>query len=161
MDKHTRRNIPSFLRTNTNKKITVESRAPKKNYIIDVGLRRVILKRDIEESRILENLVFLELRRRKTPPTDIRYWRENNNEVDFVITDAEQPITTIQVTETLGPDTQKKRNKTTNKNSGKTQNRKPPNNNQTQRTNNKNKKKKNNGNTILEIRTKPPKYVEL
>jgi len=109
MDKHTRRNIPSFLRTNTNKKITVESRAPKKNYIIDVGLRRVILKRDIEESRILENLVFLELRRRKTPPTDIRYWRENNNEVDFVITDAGQPITTIQVTETLkAPDTQKR-----------------------------------------------------
>lgn len=91
------------------KKLTVESKTPKKNYIIDVGLRRVILRRDIEESRILENIVFLELRRRKTPPIEIRYWKENNNEVDFVITDAGDPIIAIQVTETLrDPDTKKR-----------------------------------------------------
>ena len=72
---------------------------PRKVYFIDTGLRRAISTAwSTSETRILENLVFIELQRRKKLTERIAYWRGRSNlEVDFVIEENLKPKRLIQV----------------------------------------------------------------
>lgn len=72
---------------------------PRKVYFIDTGLRRAISTAwSTSETRILENLVFIELQRRKKLTEGIAYWRGRSNlEVDFVIEENLKPKRLIQV----------------------------------------------------------------
>ena len=72
---------------------------PRKIYFIDTGLRRAISTGwSINETRILENLVFIELLRRKKLTERIAYWRgKQRREVDFVIEENLKPKKLIQV----------------------------------------------------------------
>jgi len=66
----------------------------KKIYMVDNGLRNsVAFKTSDDKGRLLENLVFIELKRRKH--TIFYYKTRNNREVDFLI--AENPVSLIQV----------------------------------------------------------------
>ena len=99
-----------FLAPVLTKKLTVETRHPRKIYIIDIGLRRVVLRRDIDRGYLLENMVFLEVRRRiKRVRQEIRYWAENTKEVDIVVVDSGDPIIAIQVAESVvDPETRRR-----------------------------------------------------
>ncbi len=68
------------------KSIKDQAQYPKKIYTIDHGLRRAISPVFKESYPLtMENLVFLELLRRKKPGEEIHYWKsKNNREVDFV-----------------------------------------------------------------------------
>jgi len=69
-------------------------RNPKKVYFIDCGLRNAVSFRFSEDiGRLMENLVFIDLRRRGK---DIFYWK-NKNKVDFVIKKGLEIIELIQV----------------------------------------------------------------
>jgi len=69
-------------------------RNPKKVYFIDCGLRNAVSFRFSEDiGRLMENLVFIDLRRRGK---DIFYWK-NKNEVDFVIKKGLEVTELIQV----------------------------------------------------------------
>jgi len=72
---------------------------PRKVYFIDTGLRRAISTAwSTSETQILENLVFIELQRRKKLTERIAYWRGRSNlEVDFVIEENLKPKRLIQV----------------------------------------------------------------
>lgn len=74
---------------------------PRKVYVVDPGLRAVHgLTFSKDRGRILENLVFLELRRQEAaaPLLGIYYWQNGREqEVDFVVTDAGKPKALIQV----------------------------------------------------------------
>jgi predicted AAA+ superfamily ATPase len=59
--------------------------SPKKVYCIDTGLRNAVsFKFSADIGRAIENLVFIELKRRSSDSTEIYYWK-NKGEVDFVI----------------------------------------------------------------------------
>jgi len=59
--------------------------SPKKVYCIDPGLRNAVsFKFSAGTGRAIENLVFIELKRRSSDSTEIYYWK-NKGEVDFVI----------------------------------------------------------------------------
>jgi hypothetical protein len=74
--------------------LKVQSRDPRKIYVIDAGLRRVAARSaEADIGKLLENQVYLELRRRKN---SVYYYREQG-EVDFVITEGYYPKTAIQV----------------------------------------------------------------
>lgn len=74
--------------------LKVQSRDPKKIYMIDNGLRTVSLLSNREDwGRLAENAVYLELRRRGK---QIFYFKEIQ-EVDFVITELGRPVDVIQV----------------------------------------------------------------
>lgn len=67
---------------------------PRKIYCIDNGLRNAVsFKFSGDEGRLAENLVFVELKRRKK---EIYYWK-NKGEVDFIIKSDEQDLTAINV----------------------------------------------------------------
>ncbi|MGP8330602.1 MAG: ATP-binding protein [Methanosarcinaceae archaeon] len=69
-------------------------RNPKKVYFIDCGMRNAISFRFSEDTRrLMENVVFIELRRRGK---EILYWK-NKNEVDFVIKQGLEVTELIQV----------------------------------------------------------------
>ena len=69
-------------------------RNPKKVYFIDCGMRNAISFRFSEDTgRLMENVVFIELRRRGK---EIFYWK-NKNEVDFVIKHGLEITELIQV----------------------------------------------------------------
>jgi len=72
---------------------------PRKLYFIDTGLRRMISTGwGTSESRILENMVFIELMRRKKLTERIAYWRgRTKREVDFVIEENLKPKKLIQI----------------------------------------------------------------
>ena len=54
-----------------------------KSYIIDIGISRLFS--DIDRGRALENAVFLELLRRRSPADNISYLKlSSNREVDFI-----------------------------------------------------------------------------
>lgn len=94
----------------------MEARYPRKVYLVDIGLRRVVLRKEIEQSRLLENMVYLELRRRLKRNQEIRYWQYENSEVDFFVVDSGNPFQAIQVTETLqDPDTKRRESKRSKK----------------------------------------------
>jgi len=74
--------------------LKVQSRDPRKIYVIDAGLRRVAARSaEADVGKLLENLVFLELRRRNLRP----YYYSEQNEVDFIITESYTPTAAIQV----------------------------------------------------------------
>jgi len=68
---------------------------PRKIYCIDNGLRNAgCFKFSKDEGRLAENLVFIELKRRKY---DIFYWKKKG-EVDFVIKNIDNSLSAINVT---------------------------------------------------------------
>lgn len=74
--------------------LKVQTRDPKKIYVIDAGLRSVSLQSDREDwGRLAENVVYLELRRRSK---QVFYYKQAQ-EVDFVITELGKPVDAIQV----------------------------------------------------------------
>jgi uncharacterized protein len=78
---------------------------PKKIYAIDTGLvRAVTLSKSEDRGHLLENMVFLELRRRGM---QISYFREKG-ECDFVVFDNQQFKMAIQVTLELNADNQQR-----------------------------------------------------
>ncbi len=82
----------SISRYHTNLKI--QSRDPKKIYVIDTGLRNVIARSISEDlGKLAENIVFIELKRQNK---EIYYYKDEQ-EVDFIITDNFKPKEAIQV----------------------------------------------------------------
>jgi hypothetical protein len=74
--------------------LKVQSRDPRKIYVIDSGLRRVAARSaEADIGKLLENLVYLELRRRNL---NVYYYHEQN-EVDFIVAEGYTPKTAIQV----------------------------------------------------------------
>ncbi len=69
---------------------------PRKVYTVDNGLRNAVaFKFSQDEGRLLENAVFMELRRRKM---DIYYWKDKRGrEVDFLIRKGLKIESAIQV----------------------------------------------------------------
>lgn len=76
---------------------------PDKFYLIDTGLYHAISFRfSSNRGHLLENLVYLELRRRNQ---ELYYWRSQNGlEVDFLIREGLAPVQAIQVCESLSTD---------------------------------------------------------
>ena len=67
---------------------------PSKIYCIDNGLRNAISFKFSEDlGKLVENLVFLELKRRKL---EVYYWK-NKNEVDFIVKKADNSLDAINV----------------------------------------------------------------
>lgn len=78
---------------------------PKKNYVVDNGLRNAVSFRFSEDfGRLLENLVFIELKRREK---DVYYYK-GKNECDFVVKDGLKISGIIQVTQELNKKNQKR-----------------------------------------------------
>ena len=76
-------------------KTKVQFKRNKKIYSIDTGLRNAVsfkISKDI--GRLVENVVFTELKRRKN---EFYYWKTGKVEVDFVIKDGNKPAVCIQV----------------------------------------------------------------
>ena len=77
-----------------------------KYYIVDTGLRNMLLGyRDVDRGHILENIVFLELKRRGY---NVYAGKVNDKEVDFIAEKASHKMY-VQVCETLGDDDTLKR----------------------------------------------------
>ncbi|MHA1785926.1 MAG: ATP-binding protein [Candidatus Helarchaeota archaeon] len=77
----------------------VQKTHPSKVYCIDNGLRNAVsFKFSADEGKLVENLVFLELRRRGK---DVYYWKsKKQKEVDFIIKNINQSLTAMNVTYT-------------------------------------------------------------
>lgn len=74
--------------------LKVQSRNNKKIYCMDNGLRNAVsFKFSKDEGKLAENLVFIELKRREKEPY---YWK-NKGEIEFVIKDADDSLTAINV----------------------------------------------------------------
>lgn len=74
-----------------------ENSGDKKYYCIDTGLRHILLNSQSEDNgKLLENAVFLHLRRTLLPQESIHYYKEKK-ECDFLITDQMQVTQLIQV----------------------------------------------------------------
>jgi predicted AAA+ superfamily ATPase len=72
----------------------VQTRDPKKVYLIDNGLRAVSLLSEREDwGRLAENIVYIELRRRSKQV----FYYKNKGEVDFLVTELGKPQQAIQV----------------------------------------------------------------
>lgn len=75
-------------------KIKDQMQYPRKMYCIDVGLRNAVSFKFSEDiGRLAENIVFIELKRRRK---EVYYWK-NKGEVDFVIKEGLKPKELIQV----------------------------------------------------------------
>ncbi len=81
------------------RKIKDRLQYPRKIYFVDAGLRRAISTSwGVSASNILENVIFIELIRRKKLTERIGFWRgKENREVDFVIEENLKPKKLIQV----------------------------------------------------------------
>lgn len=80
--------------------LKVQARNNRKVYCIDTGLRNAVsFLFSADEGRCVENLVYLELRRRGYDP----YYRKKNGEVDFVLKNPDNTLTAINVTYTDTP----------------------------------------------------------
>lgn len=89
------------------KNLKVQARDPRKIYAVDNGLRAIASRSpELDTGKLLENCVYLELRRRELK---IMYF-QNDGEVDFLVLDGYQPQTPIQVCETLS-ESEKTRNR--------------------------------------------------
>ena len=78
--------------------LKVQSRNPKKTYAIDTGFRNANATSGSEDrGKLLENLVFLEFRKRGRQ----LYYHKDQLECDFVITENYKPTELVQVTESL------------------------------------------------------------
>ncbi len=70
---------------------------PRKIYCIDNGLRNAVsFSFSQDQGKLAENLVFIELKRRKK---EVYYWK-NRSEVDFIVQDQDQSLTAINVSYT-------------------------------------------------------------
>ena len=77
--------------------LKVQEINPKKIYCIDNGLRNAVsFKFSKDEGKLVENVVFLELKRKNK---EIYYW-QGKNEVDFVIKEIDGSLTAMNVTYT-------------------------------------------------------------
>jgi len=87
-----------FLRKYT-KKVHLRESWPKKIYLCDTGLSRVVRYSE-DYGRLIENAVFLEfIRKRNTDPLlDVYYFKFPDGEVDFLIKKGEKISEIIQVT---------------------------------------------------------------
>lgn len=77
-----------------------QSLRPRKCYLVDNGLREVHgFKFSEDKGRTLENIVFIELKKRyaNNPLIEIFYWHNNNQEVDFIVKRGKKVIELIQV----------------------------------------------------------------
>jgi len=75
--------------------LKVQSRDPKKVYVIDNGLRKIVARSINDDlGKLLENLIYLELRRQNKK---VMYFKQKQ-EVDFLILENYIPIQAIQVT---------------------------------------------------------------
>lgn len=86
--------------------LKVQQKSPKKVYFVDHALAKIVGFRTSEDrGRMLENLVFLELKRRNF---DVYYYKENK-ECDFIIRRGLNAIQVIQVcAELYDPDTKQR-----------------------------------------------------
>ncbi len=82
--------------------------SPKKVYVVDTGLiNSISLSSTENKGRLMENVVFIELSRKKAiePSLEIFYWRDyQDHEVDFVIRKGKKVVELIQVTFVSGKD---------------------------------------------------------
>jgi predicted AAA+ superfamily ATPase len=87
--------------------------SPKKVYIADTGLTRALALTSSEDrGRIMENMVFLELARRRAidPAMELYYWRDyQDREVDFVVKRGPRVEALVQATYAAGMDEVDKR----------------------------------------------------
>ncbi len=85
-------------------------KTPRKTYIVDTGLLNVYgIRKDI--SKLMENIVFLELLRlkNKEPTLTINYWKgRQDREVDFIVSIRGRPKTLVQVTYELTTDNRRR-----------------------------------------------------
>jgi len=79
---------------------------PKKAYICDLGLANITKAFEEEFGRKIENIVFLELMRRKNinPLIEVYYLKVNNKEIDFVLKEGLRIKQLIQVTYAFSKD---------------------------------------------------------
>jgi predicted AAA+ superfamily ATPase len=92
-----------FLLERFSYKLKEQFRAPKKVYCIDTGLANSMAFRlSKDPGRLMENVVFLELLRRKlyfNPDTELYYWKDHSGqEIDFVVKNKDEIKQLIQVT---------------------------------------------------------------
>jgi len=74
---------------------------PKKIYVIDTSILNLFPQK-LDTGRKMENLVFIELMRRKTPTTSISYYKlKTNQEIDFIISEMNKIKQLIEVTYNL------------------------------------------------------------
>jgi len=98
-----------FLRRYSEKPHMRES-YPKKTYLCDTGLTKIVRASE-DRGKLMENVVFLELLRRRNlnPLMDLFYWRDyQHREVDFVVKEGERVNQLIQVTCELSPENEKR-----------------------------------------------------
>lgn len=96
--KYTQEAFLIFEVRNQSFKIKEVLRSPKKIYVIDHGLAQAVRFSSSEDrGRILENIVFLALKRKGE---NIRYFREKG-ECDFLLSDRGRPSRAIQVTQNM------------------------------------------------------------
>jgi len=77
-----------------------QEKSPRKVYAVDAGLANSIGFKFSENSgRLIENLVAIELKRRRNlnPDLEIYYWKHNNKEVDFVVKEGIRVKNLLQV----------------------------------------------------------------
>ncbi len=81
------------------KKAHMRASWPKKVYLADTGLTK-IAKFSEDIGRLMENIVFLELMRKRNIKKlmDIYYWKDQRGEVDFLVREADKVTELIQVT---------------------------------------------------------------
>ncbi len=96
-----------FLLERFSYKLKEQFIAPKKVYCIDSGLaNNVAFKLSKDPGRLMENVVFIELLRRKlyfNPDWELYYWKDHRGrEIDFVVKSAESVKQLIQVTYASG-----------------------------------------------------------
>jgi len=92
-----------FLLERFSYKLKEQFKAPKKVYCIDTGLaNNVAFRFSKDPGRLMENIVFIELLRRKlyfNADLELYYWKDHTGkEVDFVVKSAESIEQLIQVT---------------------------------------------------------------
>lgn len=86
-----------FSLTKYSTSIIKENSGDKKYYCIDTGLRHILLNSQSEDNgKLLENAVYLHLRRTLSPQENIHYYKEKK-ECDFLITDQMEVTQLIQV----------------------------------------------------------------
>lgn len=86
-----------FSLTKYSPSLIKENSGDKKYYCIDTGLRHILLNSQSEDNgKLLENTVFLHLRRTLSPQESIHYYKEKK-ECDFLITNEVQVTQLIQV----------------------------------------------------------------
>ena len=96
--------VPHYSRSLQN----VENSKPK-YYCIDNGLRdAVLLPQSNDDGKKLENTVFLQLHRVRTP-IDVIYYYQGKNECDFIVQRGSEVVQLIQVTWSLTDDDTRKR----------------------------------------------------